>query len=117
MAGLELTAWIAGVSFVSANLGSLELIELGRRAYQYGILATHWYWIGPARRCLSRHVIMPLLLPLKNPPFPGYLSSALWRRHKQLELSSITFAFMTVLNERHQYLFDGAGHESPFCWN
>ncbi len=30
MAGREMTAWIAGLSFVSANMGSLELMGLGR---------------------------------------------------------------------------------------
>ena len=46
MAGREMTAWIAGLSFLSANLGSLELMGWAAAAYQYGILATHWYWIG-----------------------------------------------------------------------
>jgi SSS family solute:Na+ symporter len=41
MAGREMTAWIAGLSFVSANLGSLELMGWAAAAYQYGILATH----------------------------------------------------------------------------
>src|SRR5271165_2192627 len=39
MAGREMTAWIAGLSFVSANLGSLELMGWAGSAYQYGILA------------------------------------------------------------------------------
>jgi solute:Na+ symporter, SSS family len=46
LAGREMTSWIAGLSFVSANLGSLELMGWAGAAYQYGILATHWYWIG-----------------------------------------------------------------------
>jgi len=51
MAGRQMTAWIAGLSFLSANLGSLELMGWAGSAYQYGILAAHWYWIGaiPAR--------------------------------------------------------------------
>ena len=53
MAGREMTAWIAGLSFVSANLGSLELMGWAGSAYQYGILATHWYWIGAIPRCYS----------------------------------------------------------------
>src|SRR5215472_137305 len=36
MAGREMTAWIAGLSFVSANLGSLELMGWAGSAYQYG---------------------------------------------------------------------------------
>src|ERR1039457_5700569 len=46
MAGREMTAWIAGLSFVSANLGALELMGWAGSAYQYGILAAHWYWVG-----------------------------------------------------------------------
>ena len=42
MAGREMTAWIAGLSFVSANLGSLELMGWAGSSYQYGILAAHW---------------------------------------------------------------------------
>src|SRR5579883_3043521 len=41
-----LTAWVAGLSFMSANLGSLELMGWAGSAYEYGILAAHWYWIG-----------------------------------------------------------------------
>src|SRR5512141_1261605 len=44
LAGREMTAWVAGLSFLSANLGSLELMGWAAAAYQYGILATHWYW-------------------------------------------------------------------------
>src|SRR5215831_18446529 len=46
LAGREMTAWIAGLSFLSANLGSLELMGWAAAAYQYGILGAHWYWIG-----------------------------------------------------------------------
>ncbi|MGC1594581.1 MAG: hypothetical protein WA774_04440, partial [Candidatus Acidiferrales bacterium] len=44
LAGREMTAWIAGLSFLSANLGALELMGWAAASYQYGILATHWYW-------------------------------------------------------------------------
>src|SRR5579871_2670176 len=46
LAGREMTAWVAGLSFVAANLGALEMMGWAASAYQYGILATHWYWIG-----------------------------------------------------------------------
>src|SRR5689334_22724149 len=46
LAGREMTAWVAGLAFVSANLGSLELLGWAGNAYQYGIMAAHWYWIG-----------------------------------------------------------------------
>ena len=74
MAGREMTAWIAGLSFVSANLGSLELMGWAGSAYQYGILATHWYWIGaiPAMIFLGL-VMMPFYYVSKTHSVPGYL--------------------------------------------
>src|SRR5438477_4154053 len=41
LAGREMTAWIAGLSFISANLSALELMGWAAAAYRYGILATH----------------------------------------------------------------------------
>jgi solute:Na+ symporter, SSS family len=74
MAGREMTAWIAGLSFVSANMGSLELMGWAGSAYQYGILATHWYWIGaiPAMLFLGL-VMMPFYYVSKTHSVPGYL--------------------------------------------
>ena len=73
MAGREMTAWIAGLSFVSANLGSLELMGWAAATYQYGILATHWYWIGaiPAMLFLGI-VMMPFYYISKTHSVPGY---------------------------------------------
>jgi SSS family solute:Na+ symporter len=74
MAGREMTAWIAGLSFVSANMGSLELMGWAGSAYQYGILATHWYWVGaiPAMLFLGL-VMMPFYYVCKTHSVPGYL--------------------------------------------
>jgi len=74
MAGREMTAWIAGLSFVSANLGSLELMGWAGAANQYGILATHWYWIGaiPAMLFLGL-MMMPFYYVSKTHSVPGYL--------------------------------------------
>ena len=74
LAGREMTAWVAGLSFVAANLGSLELMGWAASAYQYGILATHWYWIGaiPAMLFLGI-VMMPFYYISKTHSVPGYL--------------------------------------------
>jgi len=96
MAGREMTAWIAGLSFVSANLGSLELMGWAGSAYQYGILATHWYWIGaiPAMLFLGI-VMMPFYYISKVNSVPGYLH--LRYGDGARALSAVSFAFMTVL--------------------
>jgi len=96
MAGREMTAWIAGLSFLSANLGSLELMGWAGAAYQYGILAAHWYWIGaiPAMLFLGL-VMMPFYYISKTHSVPGYLKLRFGEGSRAL--SSISFAFMTVL--------------------
>src|SRR5208283_3232459 len=45
LAGREMTVWVAGLSFLSANLGAIELMGWAASAYEYGILAAHAYWI------------------------------------------------------------------------
>src|SRR5438128_7597070 len=96
MAGREMTAWIAGLSFLSANLGSLELMGWAAAAYQYGILATHWYWIGaiPAMLFLAL-VMMPFYYISRTHSVPGYLKLRFGESSRAL--SAISFAFMTVL--------------------
>jgi SSS family solute:Na+ symporter len=96
MAGREMTAWIAGLSFLSANLGSLELMGWAGAAYQYGILAAHWYWIGaiPAMIFLGL-VMMPFYYISKTHSVPGYLKLRFGEASRAL--SSIGFALMTVL--------------------
>lgn len=96
MAGREMTAWIAGLSFLSANLGSLELMGWAAAAYQYGILATHWYWIGaiPAMLFLGI-VMMPFYYISKTHSVPGYLQLRFGEPSRAL--SAVSFGFMTVL--------------------
>src|SRR6266852_5995648 len=96
MAGREMTAWVAGLAFLSANLGSLELMGWAGNAYKYGILAAHWYWIGaiPAMLFLAL-VMMPFYHICKTHSVPGYLKLRFGEGSRTL--SSISFAFMTVL--------------------
>src|SRR6266496_6799256 len=96
MAGREMTAWVAGLAFVSANLGSLELLGWAGSAYQYGILAGHWYWIGaiPAMLFLGL-VMMPFYYISKTHSVPGYLQ--LRYGTEAAGLSAVTFALMAIL--------------------
>ena len=96
LAGREMTAWVAGLAFVSANLGSLELLGWAGSAYQYGIMAAHWYWVGaiPAMVLLGL-VMMPFYYISKTHSVPGYLK--LRYGSEASFLSGITFAVMTIL--------------------
>ncbi|MGB9609548.1 MAG: sodium:solute symporter family protein [Bryobacteraceae bacterium] len=96
LAGREMTAWIAGLSFLAANLGSLELMGWAAAAYQYGILATHWYWVGAIPAMLFLGVVMmPFYYISKTHSVPGYLKLRFGEPARAL--SAVTFGFMTVL--------------------
>jgi len=96
MAGRDMSAWVAGLSFLSANLGALELMGWSAATYQYGILATHFYWIAafPAMVFLGL-VMMPFYYISNTHSVPGYLQ--LRYGESTRALSGISFAFMTVL--------------------
>ena len=81
MAGRDMTAWVAGLSFLSANLGALELMGWAAAAYQYGILATHFYWIAafPSMVFLGL-VMMPFYYASNTHSVPGYLQLDVYKR-------------------------------------
>jgi solute:Na+ symporter, SSS family len=96
LAGREMTAWVAGLSFVAANLGSLELMGWAASAYQYGILATHWYWIGAIPAMLFLGVVMmPFYYISRTHSVPGYLQLRFGEPARAL--AAVSFGFMTVL--------------------
>ena len=65
-------------------------------AYQYGILAAHWYWIGaiPAMLFLGL-VMMPFYYISKTHSVPGYLQLRYGEQARGL--AAVMFGFMTVL--------------------
>jgi SSS family solute:Na+ symporter len=96
LAGRDMTAWIAGLSFLAANLGSLELMGWAAASYQYGILATHWYWIGAIPAMLFLGIVMiPFYYISKTHSVPGYLKLRFGEPARTL--SAVTFGVMTIL--------------------
>ena len=96
MAGREMTAWIAGLSFISANLGSLEMMGYAAATYQYGILIAHAYWLAaiPAILFLSL-VMLPFYYICKTHSVPGYLQLRYGEGARSV--SAVSFAVMTIL--------------------
>src|ERR1700678_3619214 len=96
MAGREMTAWIAGLSFVSAHLRSLERMGWAGSGYQYGLLAAHWDSIRafPAMLFLGM-VMMPFYYVCKTHSVPGYLKLRFGEGASIV--AAFSFAFMTVL--------------------
>jgi SSS family solute:Na+ symporter len=96
LAGRQMTAWVAGLSFLAANLGSLELMGWAGAAYQYGILAAHWYWVGAIPAMLFLAIVMiPFYYISKTHSVPGYLKLRFGEPARML--SAVSFGFMTVL--------------------
>ncbi len=96
LAGREMSSWVAGLSFLSANMGALELMGWAAAAYQYGLLAAHFYWIAafPSIVFLGL-VMMPFYYISKTHSVPGYLQ--LRYGESTRALSGISFAVMTIL--------------------
>ena len=95
-AGKGIGSWVAGLSFVAANLGTLELLGWSASAYQYGMLAAHWYWIGAVPAMLFLGMVMiPFYYVSKTHSVPGYLKLRYGEGARLL--SAISFAAMTVL--------------------
>lgn len=96
MAGREMTAWIAGLSFISANLGSLEMMGYAAAAYQYGILIAHAYWIAAIPAILFLALVMlPFYYICNTHSVPGYLQLRYGEGARSL--SAVSFAVMTIL--------------------
>ena len=96
MAGRKMTAWIAGLSFISANLSSLETMGWSAMAYQYGMLGPHAYLIGAIPAILFLAIVMmPFYYICKTHSVPGYLK--LRYGTSSSALAGISFAILTVL--------------------
>lgn len=96
LAGRKMTAWIAGLSFISANLSSLETMGWSAMAYQYGMLGAHAYFIGAIPAILFLAVVMmPFYYICKTHSVPGYLK--LRYGEPARALAGITFSFLTIM--------------------
>jgi SSS family solute:Na+ symporter len=96
IAGRKNSSWVAGIAFLSANLGALELLGMTGNTYKYGMYVAHFYWIGaiPAMLFLGIYM-MPFYYSSKIHSVPGYLK--LRFDEKTRTLNAIGFAVMTLL--------------------
>jgi solute:Na+ symporter, SSS family len=95
-AGRSLPAWVTGLAFISTNLGALEVMGMTGSGAKYGMLTTHFYWIGaiPAMVFLAVFM-MRFYYGSKARSVPEYLK--LRFDEKTRGLNAILFAVMTVL--------------------
>ena len=95
-AGRSMPAWVAGLAFISTNLGALEVMGMTGSGAKYGMMTTHFYWIGaiPAMIFLAIFM-MPFYYGSKARSVPEYLK--LRFDEKTRGLNAILFAVMTIL--------------------
>jgi len=95
-AGRAMPAWVAGLAFISTNLGALEVMGMTGSGAKYGMLTTHFYWVGaiPAMVFLALFM-MPFYYGSKARSVPEYLK--LRFDEKTRGLNAILFAVMTIL--------------------
>ena len=97
LAGRAVPAWIAGLAFLSANLGAQEVIGMGASGAKYGVATSHFYWVGaiPAMVFVGLFM-MPFYYGSRARSVPEYLK--LRFDEKTRGLNAISFAVMTVFS-------------------
>jgi SSS family solute:Na+ symporter len=97
LSGRSLPAWITGIAFISANLGAQEVIGMGASGAKYGIMTSHFYWVGaiPAMVFVGLFM-MPFYYGSRARSVPEYLR--LRFDEKTRTLNAVSFAAMTVFS-------------------
>src|SRR4030088_954212 len=97
LAGRSIPAWIAGLAFISANLGAQEVIGMAASGAKYGIMTSHFYWVGAmAALVFVGLFMMPFYYGSRARSVPEYLK--LRFDEKTRALNAITFAIMTIFS-------------------
>jgi solute:Na+ symporter, SSS family len=95
-AGRSMPAWVAGLAFISTNLGALEVMGMTASGMKYGMMTTHFYLIGAIPAMIFLAVfMMPFYYGSKARSVPEFLK--LRYDEKTRGLNAILFALMTVL--------------------
>ncbi len=116
LSGRSIPAWVAGLAFLSANLGAQEVIGMGASGAKYGIATSHFYWIGAIPAMVFVGVfMMPFYYGSKARSVPEYLK--LRFDEKTRGFNAITFAAMTVLSSGISMFAMGKLLEALLGWD
>ncbi|MGA2323417.1 MAG: sodium:solute symporter family protein [Sedimentisphaerales bacterium] len=97
LSGRSIPAWITGLAFISANLGAQEIIGMGACGAKYGIMTSHFYWVGAIPAMVFVGVfMMPFYYGSKARSVPEYLK--LRFDEKTRAFNAVMFAVMTVFS-------------------
>ena len=116
LAGRSIPAWVAGLAFLSANLGAQEVIGMAASGAKYGILTSHFYWVGAIPAMVFVGVfMMPFYYGSRARSVPEYLK--LRFDEKTRGFNAITFAAMTVFSSGISMYAMGALLTLLLGWN
>jgi len=97
LSGRSMPAWVAGLAFMSANLGAQEVIGMAASGAKYGMATSHFYWVGaiPAMVFLALFM-MPFYYGSRARSVPEYLR--LRFDEKTRGFNAVSFTVMTVMS-------------------
>src|SRR5689334_12030254 len=116
LAGRSIPAWVAGLAFLSANLGAQEVIGMAASGAKYGMLTSHFYWVGAIPAMVFVGVfMMPFYYGSRARSVPEYLK--LRFDEKTRAFNALTFAVMTVFSSGISMYAMGALLSLLLGWN
>jgi solute:Na+ symporter, SSS family len=96
LSGRSLPSWVTGISYMAANLGSLELMGFVANGAKYGMFTNQLYWIGSVPAMIFAGLVMtPFFYRNKVKSVPEYLRLRYDERTRTLNAGG--FAVLTVL--------------------
>ena len=97
LSGRLIPTWVAGLAFLSANLGAQEVIGMAASGAKYGIMTSHFYWVGAIPAMVFVAIfMMPFYYGSKARSVPEYLKMRF--DEKTRALNACTFAVMTIFS-------------------
>src|SRR5947208_5253831 len=97
LSGRSIPAWVTGLAFLAANLGAQEVMGMCASGAKYGIMTSHFYWLGAIPAMVFVGVfMMPFYYGSRARSVPEYLK--LRFDEKTRGFNAITFAVMTVFS-------------------
>jgi SSS family solute:Na+ symporter len=95
--GRSLPSWVCALGFIGANLGAQEVMGMAASGAKYGIMTSHFYWVGAIPAMVFVAVfMMPFYYGSKARSVPEYLK--LRFDEKTRGFNAMTFACMTIMS-------------------
>lgn len=93
----SIPGWVAGLAFLSANLGAQEVIGMAASGAKYGMSTAHFYWAGAVPAMVFLGVfMMPFYYGSRARSTPEYLK--LRFDEKTRGFNALSFACMTIFS-------------------